>query len=71
MQAGPKWRESSIQTTPKTKANVANVIHGGQVPDSDLLNAGVDDVREDDVANVDLVKISTVLDASIHTLSLH
>lgn len=32
------------------------VLHGGQITDADLLKAGVDEVREDVVANVDLVR---------------
>jgi hypothetical protein len=35
--------------------NSPNVVHGGQVTDNDLLKAGVDEIREDNVANVDLV----------------
>lgn len=34
--------------------NAATVFHGGQVTDADLLKAGVDEIREDNVMNVDL-----------------
>jgi hypothetical protein len=38
--------------------HVSNVANGGQVTNSDLLKAGVEEVREDNVANVDLVRTS-------------
>ena len=37
------------------REGAANVVHGEQITDDDLLKAGVDEVLEDDVANVDLV----------------
>jgi hypothetical protein len=33
--------------------NAPNAVHGWQVTDSELLKAGVDEIREDNVANVD------------------
>ena len=51
--------------------NALSIIYGGQVTDSDLLKAGVDAITEDDVANVDLVKLSTLLDPFIHLLTLY
>lgn len=35
--------------------HAATVFHGEQVTDADLLKAGVDELREDNVMNVDLV----------------
>ena len=35
--------------------NDPNVVHGEQVTDADLLKAGAEEIREDDVLNVDLV----------------
>jgi hypothetical protein len=37
--------------------NTQNVVHGGQVTDADLLKAGVEEIKEDNVANVDLVRV--------------
>lgn len=45
--------------------NAPNVVHGGQVTDADLLKAGIDEIREDNVANVDLVRTHFVYSSSI------
>ena len=45
-----------------------NIVHGGQVTDADLLKAGVEEIKEDSVENVDLVGTSLLSSKSLLTL---